>query len=317
VTLVVVVPAPTHPAPEGDPGDGTAVAGQSGGGAQPQDSGARRTGWRARVGRGLGVGKTDPAQRVTSSLISSVRAVRGRVPGPEQITVLDLAEAANRPPDGAASAREVSEEAARLATEVLRWWWNAATRIGQVEGQPAEDVTVFDVDSAVRELGASPYFGGSPELPLLEARMLGRYLTDQKFRHEARDRTQSVIGPAARVVVGHGLGALVAYEALCALGDAASVTLVTLSAPMCGSDEVFNRLEPAPRSGQGHWPASVRRWFNIVADSDPTAMAAPQLTDRFGPGIEDEIIEIRSGSGDIYPYLLDRATGRAVAAGLA
>jgi hypothetical protein len=282
-----VVPAPTHPAPEGDPGDGAAVAGRAGGGAQTQDPGERRPGWRGRVGRVLGAEKTDPTQRVVNSLISSVRAVRGRVPGPEQITVLDLAEAANRPSDGAASAREVSSDAARLATEVLRWWWNAATRIGQVDGQPAEDPALFDVESAVHGLGASPYFGGSPELPLLEARMLGRYLTDQKFRHEARDRTQSVIGPAARVVVGHGLGALVAYEALCALGDAASVTLVTLSAPMCGSDEVFARLEPAP-----------------------------QLTDRFGSGIEDEIIEIRSGSGDIYPYLLDRATGRAVAAGL-
>jgi len=192
-----------------------------------------------------------------------------------------------------------------------------ATRIGACEGRPAETAAEFDLEAAVHGLGASPYFGGSPEAVLREARMLGRYLTDQKFRHEARDRTQSAIGPGARVVIGHGLGALGAYEALCALGDAASATLVTLSAPMCGSDEVFARLEPAPRSGQGHWPASVHRWFNIVAHSDPTAMAVPHLTERFGPGIEDEIIEIRSASGDVFPYLLDRATGRAIAAGLA
>jgi hypothetical protein len=282
----------------------------TGGAVRAQRTGARRS------GREPDPGGADPAGRIVSSLISSVRAVRGRVPGPDEITVLDLCEAASRPPDGAESALDVSPEAAQLATEVLRWWWNAATRIGQCEGRPAEEAAFFDVESAIRGLGESPYFAGSPDLPLLEARMLGRYLTDQKFRHEARDRTQSAIGPAARVVVGHGLGALVAYEALCALGDAVSVTLVTLSAPMCGSDEVFARLEPAPRSGQGHWPASVHRWFNIVADSDPTAMAAPQLTERFGSGIEDEIIEIRSAAGDVYPYLLDRATGRAMAAGL-
>jgi hypothetical protein len=45
-------------------------------------------------------------------------------------------------------------------------------------------------------------------------------------------------------------------------------------------------------------------------------MVAPALTERFGPGIEDEIVELRSSCGDLYQYLLDRATGRAVAAGL-
>lgn len=295
MTLVVVVPAPFQPA------------------ADPVRAGAARNqGPRTQAGQ-----RGDPGRRVASSLISSVRAVRGRVPAPEEVAVLDLAEPdADRLPGGAEPVQETSAEAARLAAEVLRWWWNAATRIGQCEGSPADTAAGFDHDAAVRGLGASPYFG-SPGTALREARTLGRYLTDQKFRHEARDRTQSAIGPGARVVIGHGLGALVAYEALSALGDAASVTLVTLSAPMCGSDEVFARLEPAPRSGQGHWPASVHRWFNIVAHSDPTAMAAPQLTERFGPGIEDEIIEIRSAAGDIFPYLLDRATGRAIAAGLA
>lgn len=301
MTLVVVVPAPFRPV--ADPVRNGAAG----------HSGARNQSPRTAAGQ-----RGDPGRRVVSSLISSVRAVRGRVPAPEEVAVLDLAEPdADRLPGGAEPYQEPSAEAARLAADVLRWWWNAATRIGACEGRPAETAAQFDLDAAVRGMGASPYFGGSPETVLREARLLGRYLTDQKFRHEARDRTQSAIGPGARVVIGHGLGALVAYEALCALGDAVSVTLVTLSAPMCGSDEVFARLEPAPRSGQGHWPASVHRWFNIVAHSDPTAMAAPQLTERFGPGIEDEIIEIRSASGDVIPYLLDRATGRAIAAGLA
>ncbi|HZU56517.1 MAG TPA: hypothetical protein VFA06_11665 [Actinocrinis sp.] len=165
-------------------------------------------------------------------------------------------------------------------------------------------------------LSASPYFRGSPELAAAEARALSRYLTDLKLRHEVRDRTQAAILPDTKVVVGHGIGALIAYEALCALSDAVSVTFVSLGAAMCGPQQVFTRLEPAPRNEQGHWPAAIRRWFNVVAHSDPTAMIAPQLTERFGPGIEDEVIEIKTSCGDLQPYLLDRATGRALATGL-
>lgn len=230
---------------------------------------------------------------------------------------------------------------------LLSGWWTAATRIGTLEGhadrrrrplhQPGTQGPASQEDPASQSsasqssepqstesqspalsaaLGTSAYFRGSPELAGAEARALSRYLTDLKLRHEVRDRTQAAILPDTKVVVGHGIGALIAYEALCALSDAVSVAFVSLGAAMCGPDPVFARLEPAPRNEQGHWPAAIRRWFNVVAHSDPTAMVAPQLTERFGPGIEDEVIEIKSSCGDLQPYLLDRATGRALATGL-
>jgi hypothetical protein len=174
------------------------------------------------------------------------------------------------------------------------------------DGRPGYDVT----------LSRSPYFRSSAEAAVAEAQTLSRYLTEPKLRHEVRDRALSAILPDTKVVIGHGLGALVAYEALCALSDAVSVAFVSLGAAMCGPEQVFTRLEPAPRNGQGHWPAAIRRWCNVVAQSDPTAMIAPRLTERFGPGIEDEVIEIKSNCGEIQPYLLDRATGRALATGL-
>ena len=280
--------------------------------------------------------RADPAKRVVGALSSSLRAMRGQVPAAAEIAVLDFADLFARrgaeaepattvdgvPVPGEPQEREAApfpssaDETAELVDDLLRGWWTAATRIGQVE-VPA-DRRRHAVESAElsRVLGASPYFRGSPELPAAEAQALSRYLTELKLRHEARLRTQGAILPDTRVVVGHGLGALIAYEALCALSDAVSVTFVSLGAALCGPRQVFERLEPAPRNEQGQWPAAVRRWFNVVAHSDPTAMVAPQLTRRFGPGIEDEVIEIRSVCGDIYPYLQDRATGRALAAGL-
>jgi hypothetical protein len=254
--------------------------------------------------------------------------MRGQVPAAGEITVLDFADLFARrtfdgepavdgvpvpgapgDPDDAALSGPAGE-AAELVDDLLRGWWTAATRIGQVEIPADRRQQIVEPAELSRALGASAYFRGSSELPAAEAQALSRYLTDLKLRHEARVRTQGAILPDTRVVVGHGLGALVAYEALCALSDAVSVTFVTLGAALCGPDQVFERLEPAPRNEQGQWPAAVRRWFNVVAHSDPTAMVAPQLTQRFGPGIEDEVIEIKSACGDIYPYLLDRASAR-------
>ncbi len=278
MALVVVVPGPGGPGP------------------RSADSGVRRT---------------DPVQRVVTALSSSVRAMRGPVPRAGDVVVLDFADLFARP------AVEGGHD--DLVEDLLRAWWTESARIARFgasaatterRGEPAEPAEL----SAA--LGASAYFRGLPDLAGAEAQALSRYLTDLKLRHEARDRTQGAILPDTRVVVGHGLGALIAYEALCALGDGATVTFVSLGAAMCGPQQVFTRLEPAPRNEQGHWPAAVRRWFNVVAHSDPTAMISPQLTERFGPGIEDEVIEVKSTSGDIQSYLLDRAVGRALATGL-
>jgi hypothetical protein len=263
---------------------------------------------------GPGVSDGNQPSRVVTALSGSLRSVRGRVPAAAQMRVLDFDDLFARDvPPAEGRAAETSD----LTRAVVHSWWRTAGRISPAGEKPRSAAPSADVDETCRELGASAHFKGAQERPMLEADALSRYLTEVKLRHEARDRTQNAITPGTRVVIGHGLGALIAYEALCALGDEASVTLVTLGAVMCGSAEVFARLEPPPRDGQGLWPASVRRWYNIVAHRDPTAMAAPQLTSRFGPGIEDEVIEVKTSSGQLNPYLQDRSTARAVAAGLA
>lgn len=294
MTLVVVVPGPGGPGP------------------RSADSGARP---------GNPVRRSDPVQRVVAALSSSVRATRGQVPRADDVTVLDFADLFGRP-----AVEDGHDESSRdeLTAELLRAWWTEAARLSRFEAS-ATAATAAAADrlgdgagsaELSAALGESAYFRGLPDLAGAEAHALSRYLTDLKLRHEVRDRTQGAILPDTRVVVGHGIGALIAYEALCALGDGASVTFVSLGAAMCGPQQVFTRLEPAPRNEQGHWPATVRRWFNVVAHCDPTAMIAPRLTERFGPGIEDEVIEVRSTSGDLHSYLLDRAVGRALGTGL-
>lgn len=208
--------------------------------------------------------------------------------------------------DGAGdSAAAVAQDIER---RLLEGWWRAAVRTGQGRGAP-EDLP--------RALAETAHFAHQQRPPAATARELRRYLTDRKFRHELRDRTQACIGPETRVVVGHSLGGLIAYEALCAAGDSVAVTLVTLGPALCGPSVVFDLLDPAPRSNQGEWPAAVRHWFNIVAHTDLTALCQEKLTARFGPGIEDLVIEPRAITESLTGYLLDRSTGLAVATGLA
>lgn len=195
-----------------------------------------------------------------------------------------------------------------IERRLLEGWWRAAVRTGQGRGAP---------DDLPRALAETAHFAHQQRPPAATARELRRYLTDRKFRHELRDRTQACIGPETRVVVGHSLGGLIAYEALCAAGDSVAVTLVTLGPALCGPPVVFDLLDPAPRSNQGEWPAAVRHWFNIVAHTDLTALCQEKLTARFGPGIEDLVIEPRAITESLTGYLLDRSTGLAVATGLA
>lgn len=239
--------------------------------------------------------------RVRAALVSSLRAVRGQVPAADRITVVEFADlrAAPEPPTPA--------QGLTLERSVLEGWWSAAVRTGQGRGEAVD---------AVAALAGTVHFSRQPKPAHSGAAQVRRYLTDHKYRHELRDRTQACIGPETKVVVGHSLGGLIAYETLCAMTDGVAVTLVTLGPTLCGPRVVFDRLEPQPRNNQGEWPAAARHWFNIVAHTDVTALSRPQLTARFGPGIEDQIIEPRGVTDSLSTYLLDRCTGLAVATGL-
>jgi hypothetical protein len=240
--------------------------------------------------------------RIASALVSSLRAVRGQVPTVDRIKVVEFADLRSRP-----EATVSAEEAEQIEQRILEGWWGAAVRAGQGRGQPQD---------LPRALAETPHFAHQHRPPEETARELRRYLTDRKFRHELRDRTQACLGPETKVVVGHAIGALIAYEALCSVSDSVAVTLVTLGAALCGPPVVFDLLDPPPRNSQGEWPASVRHWFNIVAHTDLTALCEARLTARFGPGIDDLVIEPRAVTESLSGYLLDRSTGLAVATGL-
>lgn len=104
------------------------------------------------------------------------------------------------------------------------------------------------------------------------------YLTDEQVRAYALDKVADLIDPDTRVLVGHSLGSVVAYEAAHRLKGPLPL-LVTIGSPLGLRTIVYERLRPQPPG----FPPQVGRWVN-VADRDDFVAAAPDLTRLFGSG---------------------------------
>jgi pimeloyl-ACP methyl ester carboxylesterase len=133
-------------------------------------------------------------------------------------------------------------------------------------------------------------------------------------REQMRIRAERVVGDETRVVVAHSLGTLLTYEALCHHPQWPVQTFVTLGSPLA-SPAIFEHLDPPPTDGRGEWPGSIQRWVNVRAVGDKAA--AVPLGERFGPRVEEVLIDNGHRAHAPEPYLNAAATGTAIAAALA
>ncbi len=157
-------------------------------------------------------------------------------------------------------------------------------------------------------------FDGWSVLALLsELVQVRRYLADKELAEQIRARVIAQIGGSCRVLIGHSLGSVVAFETLALHPDLHVDTLITAGSPL-SMRTVVNRLRAGtPRSGVG-LPGSVRRWVNVYDKSDPVAGAG--VICRLWADAED--FEVNNGNEphSITRYLSKRATGKAVLEGL-
>ena len=146
--------------------------------------------------------------------------------------------------------------------------------------------------------------------------MVATMTTVPDLRERVWARIDAVVGPDTRVLVGHSLGSVVAYNALRRNPDWSVDTLVTLGSPL-GQEVVRSQLDPplSPSGGDG-WPGSVRRWVNVAAIGDRAA-AVHRLAPLYDERIEDVRVDNGHRAHDPEPYLNAAATGAAVAAALA
>ncbi|NUS55108.1 MAG: alpha/beta fold hydrolase, partial [Streptomycetaceae bacterium] len=118
---------------------------------------------------------------------------------------------------------------------------------------------------------------------------LTRYLTDDATRNRVLDRVAADIGFDTRVVIGHSLGAVVAYEVAHRLRRPLPL-LITLGSPLGPDTCIDDWVRPQPAQP----PAYVERWINL-ADRDDLIAAEPRLAQLFAGHTPNTGPELRSG----------------------
>lgn len=137
--------------------------------------------------------------------------------------------------------------------------------------------------------------------------------TKPDLRARIRARAEAMVDGDTRVIVSHSLGTLFSYMALCNHPHWPVHTFVTLGSPLAWP-EIFEHLEPPAIDGKGQWPGSVERWVNVRGIGDKAA--AVSLREKFGPRVEEFLIDNGHRAHDPEPYLNAAATGAAIAAAL-
>lgn len=202
-----------------------------------------------------------------------------------------------------------------LEQELLMAWWEEAARTDP--GVPEPDArtmarTPRSVQAALHALSGSAFFTGLAErLMVSNLRQVRRYLTDPELRQEITARVSAEISDDTAVVVGHSLGSVVAYEALCARPEARVCAFVTLGSPLGIRNLVFDRLVPEP----GRWPGGTRAWTNIADAGDVVALVK-DLRPLFGRQVRNVLVHNGSRAHDMTRYLTAAAVGQAVVDGL-
>jgi hypothetical protein len=152
--------------------------------------------------------------------------------------------------------------------EMLRLWFEEAQRIDPELVGPADETltrTPKSVQAMLRLLSGLKFFESrAPDRLMLGDLVQVRwFFTQDDVREKAVRSVLDCVDEDTRVVVGHSLGSVVAYEALCRLGvDGPVRAFVTLGSPLGIRGLVFNRLRPPPESDGsgglvGRWPGGV------------------------------------------------------------
>ena len=135
--------------------------------------------------------------------------------------------------------------------------------------------------SAVRSLGKVPWFAGAvmgmaERVIKRDLAQVTRYFTDDTLRESAQSQILRMADDQTKVIIGHSLGSVVAYEVAHSLGQSLPL-LITLGSPLGLETIVYQRLRPQPPG----FPSAVHHWVN-VADKEDLVAAEPDLTPFFG-----------------------------------
>lgn len=145
-------------------------------------------------------------------------------------------------------------------------------------------------------------------------RQVNRFLDESDTRSAVLERVAAEVTNDTRVLIGHSLGSVVAYEYLCRERPSSVELFLTIGSPLGLPNVVFDRLDPRPQSGVGAWPGP--RWVNVADESDIVALRAA-LGSLFAPPegtppISDRRVDNGNEPHRAERYLTSQEVGSAV-----
>jgi hypothetical protein len=215
-------------------------------------------------------------------------------------------------------------DATDFEADLLMNWWQGAAEVDPHVIDPYARTlarTPNRVQAALRALSGSTFFAGLAARALLfDLRQVRCYFMEPETRQMVQDRVAEAVDDDTRVLVGHSLGSIVAYEVLCAHPEWPIRALVTLGAPLGVRNLIFDRLVPAPIATNagipaGAWPGVVGTWTNVADMGDIVALVK-DLRPLFSQKVTCVIVNNGSHAHAVAPYLTAPETGAAIAAGL-
>jgi len=212
--------------------------------------------------------------------------------------------------------------ASDLEIELLTDLYNGALEQEPTLGPPAGALgpARVAVQMMVERLLRSQTFAGLvPERAFIgNLKQVVLFINNSTVKNEVLTRVHDRVTDDTRVLIGHSLGSVVAYEYLCKYQPKNIELLITFGSPLGIRNVIFDRLTPPPGSGGGIWPGEVTRWVNIADPNDVVALRK-DLSPLFPPPegrrpIEDRLVDIGGLlHHGIDGYLNTEASGAALA----
>jgi hypothetical protein len=131
-----------------------------------------------------------------------------------------------------------------------------------------------------------------------------RFQRDGDLAEAVLGRVREMLPQHPRVLVGHSLGSIVAYEALCRVPGHGVTTLVTLGSPL-GLRSIREGMSQQASDRMPNLPPGVLRWVNIYDTSDAVSLAGGLA--EYWPEVADKTVD-----NENQPHAIDRYLGKKV-----
>lgn len=152
---------------------------------------------------------------------------------------------------------------------------------------------------------------GAGVLLLGELRQVRRYLLDPELKARVDARTREA-AQGCRVLVGHSLGSVVAFEYVRQHPDHQLELLLTLGSPL--GLRLIRELLPDADFTAAWRPPNVAVWVNVRDRRDPVAAAGP--LDVLWAGVEDVVVDNEKSAHSVERYLSKAKVGAVIRAAL-